>query len=1055
MRTFLNLIALANCLMKVLPVGISQTTFEDSVLVTQLLDKADSLSMSANEYALVESLCDSAVEMLKRHEPVDRWLLSRAFYCKGANFVALRKGGEAKSFFEECMQLRLSMFPEDHPRIGECWLGMANAFYLFSQHDQSRDAAKKALDIFMAAYGVNDVWVARCYNALANCTLFDLPLALGYLEKAIRVLKNTGHENSPDAIRSYLLMGNRNLAINNDAAIESTDKALEISNSIGWSRYPPAGVCWLIQGIAWGNKLYTEKALQCIEKARGIFLDNFGELNPLTATAWLKTGETLYSAGDLINCQPYYHKALNTMLQLNNQNPEILHHLYLDLGAGHCYAEEWNPAIDCFEKAGEAYKKFSGPESFDLLSATKLSSVWFRKGEYQIARQLNSSILEYYSRNPTYAFELPLGLVEMDKLKNDFSTSMAFLDTCANILLRNDDPAFMEHLAKVYFQKGRVFLLENKLEMASGFFEKALATIPDRQINLVLQADIAGNQALCSLEKYRRSKLVADLEAAREFFQEGIEKAGKLTLALEDDSKNYWSNSFFYLYGGLIETNLSFFQQAQNPQYVEEAFLQSENAKAKVLRDAFARQRALKVADVPDSVLEAESHLKADIAVLQQSVFNGQKTPDSIHIHEWEGRIVDKKQGLQSLQRNIETNFPAYHRLRYSTVTSSLAKMQRLVDDRTALLEYFVGDSSVFIFSLTKNDLRLTALPKPADFEASVETLRKSLKDNTLRFTGEDAPLFVAAAGKLYRWLLREPLAALSPQVGNLVIVPDGMLGYVPFEVLGDTQDPTDFRTFPYLLRRFNISYAASASLLLEQSDRPNWSGVTKLFAGFAPSYSGTDTLDFFAATRRELVRGEKYSLPGAAQEVQEIAALLSGESFLGMDATEQNFKENAYQYRILHLAMHSVLEDRNPLFSKLLFTKSEIPRQASSFEDGDLNAAELYSIRLPAELVVLSACNTGVGKLHRGEGIMSLSRAFTYAGVPATVMSLWKAPDEATRKIMVSFYGNLKIGMRKDEALREAKLSYLANCGDTVASPYYWAGFVAGGEMGPLFSKN
>jgi CHAT domain-containing protein len=299
--------------------------------------------------------------------------------------------------------------------------------------------------------------------------------------------------------------------------------------------------------------------------------------------------------------------------------------------------------------------------------------------------------------------------------------------------------------------------------------------------------------------------------------------------------------------------------------------------------------------------------------------------------------------------------------------------------------------------------------------------------------------------------LLEKPLSELPPQVKNLIIVPDGLLGYVPFEILGKPEGQVDFKNYPYLLRQFNISYAASANLLLDQSRSTEKPEPEELFAGFAPSYSDSDTLGLMASTRRrELVRDDKYDLPGAAREVQEIAAMLGGKPFLGADATEHNFKENALRFRILHLAMHSLPEDRNPLFSKLLFTQN--PKD--SVEDNDLNAAELYNMHLPASLVVLSACNTGTGRLYRGEGILSLSRAFTYTGVPATVMSLWQAPDEATRQVMVGFYKNLKLGMRKDEALRQAKLSYLADCRETLSSPYYWAGFVASGEMKELFGK-
>jgi CHAT domain-containing protein len=142
---------------------------------------------------------------------------------------------------------------------------------------------------------------------------------------------------------------------------------------------------------------------------------------------------------------------------------------------------------------------------------------------------------------------------------------------------------------------------------------------------------------------------------------------------------------------------------------------------------------------------------------------------------------------------------------------------------------------------------------------------------------------------------------------------------------------------------------------------------------------------------------------------------------------------------------MHSLTDDKDPSLSRLLFTLT--PKDTTN--DNDLTAAELYTTSLKADLAVLSACNTGFGTLNKGEGVMSLARAFTYAGVPSTVTSLWKVPDLTTREIMVDFYKNLKSGKTKDAALREAKLTYLNNAPESIAAnPYFWAGFVPMGNM-------
>jgi CHAT domain-containing protein len=153
-----------------------------------------------------------------------------------------------------------------------------------------------------------------------------------------------------------------------------------------------------------------------------------------------------------------------------------------------------------------------------------------------------------------------------------------------------------------------------------------------------------------------------------------------------------------------------------------------------------------------------------------------------------------------------------------------------------------------------------------------------------------------------------------------------------------------------------------------------------------------------------------------------------------------------ANQYRVIHLATHSIVDDENPSFSRLIFSAG-----SDSTEDGHLHSYELYNLHLNADLVTLSACNTGFGKIQEGEGIMSLARGFAYAGCPNIVMSLWPASDKATAHLMEMFYQGLAAGLSKDAALRKAKLQYLNEADALSANPYFWSSFVFMGEPSPL----
>lgn len=190
--------------------------------------------------------------------------------------------------------------------------------------------------------------------------------------------------------------------------------------------------------------------------------------------------------------------------------------------------------------------------------------------------------------------------------------------------------------------------------------------------------------------------------------------------------------------------------------------------------------------------------------------------------------------------------------------------------------------------------------------------------------------------------------------------------------------------------------------------------------------------------------------------EVNAIADHFEGQFYEGATASEQLFKEYAPNYDIIHLATHAIIDDVHPMNSRLLFSLNEDSVQNAnspdeSAQDGNLYAWELYNMQLNAQMAVLSACNTGFGKLQRGEGVMSLGRAFAYAGCPSIIMSLWPAQDQATADIMVNFYQGLSAGMTKDEALQKAKLKYLENTDELFAHPFYWASFVVQGDSAPL----
>jgi CHAT domain-containing protein len=248
-----------------------------------------------------------------------------------------------------------------------------------------------------------------------------------------------------------------------------------------------------------------------------------------------------------------------------------------------------------------------------------------------------------------------------------------------------------------------------------------------------------------------------------------------------------------------------------------------------------------------------------------------------------------------------------------------------------------------------------------------------------------------------------------------MILIPDNVLNYIPFEILTDENER-------HLLEEFEISYSGSARIFLELRNEFFAYDSEHNWVGFAPVYK------------------EDRRLSSSEDEIRLIADRMDGDIYLGDQAVTDNFYEINRDYSVLHLAMHAEIDNNNPEYSKLIFA------------DTILTSSEISLSQIRTNLAVLSACNTGFGKLEKGEGVMSMARAFHLSGVPSVVMSLWKVPDRETQKIMLYFYDHLLEGDSKSLALKKAKLDYLKETKDPVLRhPYYWAGFVINGNTQSL----
>ncbi|MCB0838539.1 MAG: CHAT domain-containing protein, partial [Bacteroidetes bacterium] len=307
---------------------------------------------------------------------------------------------------------------------------------------------------------------------------------------------------------------------------------------------------------------------------------------------------------------------------------------------------------------------------------------------------------------------------------------------------------------------------------------------------------------------------------------------------------------------------------------------------------------------------------------------------------------------------------------------------------------------------------------------------------------------YTYGAYQLYQTLI-EPVYGEKRFPKKLVIVPDGILGYIPFDILLSElpSKSGNFQNYAFMIKNTEISYAYSVKLHLEMAGKEIQASKNQILA-FAPSFPPPpkDVIDIAS------LRNGYYSLFNNQQEVTHLGKSYSSKVFKAEKATKENFTASASQYNIIHLATHAKVDDQNPDYSHIAFYPDH-----SSQKEQLLTISEIYNLDLNTSLAVLSACETGLGKLREGEGILSMARAFAYAGAKSVVYSLWSVDDQSTTEIMTGFYDHLGQGETKSEALRNAKLDYLHNNDMQHGHPFFWAAMVPVGDMSPLniHSKN
>ncbi|WP_286755868.1 CHAT domain-containing protein [Roseivirga sp. UBA838] len=461
------------------------------------------------------------------------------------------------------------------------------------------------------------------------------------------------------------------------------------------------------------------------------------------------------------------------------------------------------------------------------------------------------------------------------------------------------------------------------------------------------------------------------------------------------------------------------------------AWAYMEDSKAQDLLESIGRAKNYAFIAVSDSILQAESDLRDKLVRLTASLQACEVSacPDSLIINR-RRQLLQINEDLEQIRLLVEEQYPTYHQALAGSKAISLDDYTKQMENNQTIM-YFMGQHYVYYLAIAGNRGAFGRQPIDHQFTQELNNFQNLVHHRLLFANREsvDFRTFTNSAYALYTKLMPSGLKGSSQQ---LTIIPDGALNQLPFEALLTglpSYKTINYKSLDYLIHQKEIAYAFSAAQLLSQIRAQTTTKPAKIIAFGEPASQ------------------EFSSLKGSTTELQYIKESVKNSRFYtGPAATKAEWLQSVKSdHNILHLALHASADTLTPLYSSIYFSQGENTNNR-------LQLYELYESGIRSQLVILSACETGLGKWQKGEGVLSLSKGFSYANNPNLIMSLWKVADRATAELFKQFYREIAAGQPVGNSLRQAKLQYLNRADELSAHPANWAGFIQLGNARQTF---
>ena len=757
----------------------------------------------------------------------------------------------------------------------------------------------------------------------------------------------------------------------------------------------------------------------------------------------------------------YGLKALKTALMQPVENQQRIGLCHNILANTYNDKNDYENAKYHYQKAIEISKANFGKDNSDLPEYYNgIGSIYLQQKQFELARSyfrqgLNINKLHFTQDSDQIAKNfMSLGLVYTQLNKYD-SALICFNKSLAirlKVFGAKDD-----RTAVIYEYMGDMYADNKELHEGLRHYQNALISLVEDfdEDNVLVNPKFSTQtygfsfihviikKALLLKKRYHGSNDVKFLEAALETYllaskiidlkrNNSITEESRLVL-IENYFQDQMENGIDCAYLLTQLTGKTHFQNV--------AFQLIEKSKYMLLFESVMKNENKQQFGIADSLLALEKDLKVEMAYFKQSLnqLRLQKKPDQAQLDKLQNQVFGTALKQERLYEKLKAEYPNYYDLKFDSITLSIADVQKaLKHQKVKILELYDGRNDIYALSISRNAVHFKRLKKSKELEGAIATYLSQISNSLDISDPSNYKLFCQSAFQLHESLVK-PILATDQLNKNLVIIPHGKLSILPFEPIIQSlpnDQKVDYKNLDYLIKDYEFNYAYSVNLLLKNKIKIRDNSQPKLLA--------------FSYSNESNNQKKKDEIIGSSKEINNIARFVNGTYYKGNQATESAFKSIASQFDILHLAVHGIANNESMLSNSLLFKNEK-----DSANDGVLHSYELLNLNINAKLVVLSACETGLGKQFKGEGIFSMARSFAYAGCQSIIMSYWKANDNATAQVMGSFYNFLVEGATVNNALRNAKISYIDKSEELTAHPSAWAAFVPLGDMTtPIFKS-